>query len=221
MGWFPHQNTSTLGDCRELRILKRLLNRDILSKSSRLLLPLWLQDAQSLIDLIVQTRKFALLETEKNPLESPVIRKMWTTCHNISREIQNLLLMFKCKKGFGLVHLSRVIRLSENTNPGKERVCGHVCWDFRDAKGLSCWPGVEAHFPLSAWDSWVAMCIGFMQQDSKVPGSDPTQCQLGRLSAFKVRRLKALHMAGNLHRFGEGTGPWRRPRTPGDGRFAA
>ena len=47
------------------------------------------------------------------------------------------------------------------------------------------------------------MCIGFMQQDSKVPGSDPTQCQLGRLSAFKVRRLKALHMAGNLHRFGE------------------
>ena len=58
-------------------------------------------------------------------------------------------------------------------------------------------------------DSGVAMCIRFMQQDRKVPGSNPTQCHLDRLlrKGREIQSPATGHKAGNLHRYGEGTGP--------------
>ena len=78
---------------RTFRILKRLLERGILSKSIRLLLFLiqicrqivasGKQDVQSLIDPTIQTRLFVLFETQKNLLEFPVVIKVWISFRNL------------------------------------------------------------------------------------------------------------------------------------------
>ena len=114
------------------------------------------QNPLSLIGFIVQTRQLALFETDKTFSESPVVIMMLITCHTLSREIQNLLLLLATRNGFGPKFISKKVTWrSENENPREKNVSGRSR-DIYNANGLILLPRGGGPSPKSASQTRVA-----------------------------------------------------------------